>query len=308
MKRKTINAIITKKMEQWWDTLPDHMRDIVANDTIVTGGCIVSMLLGEKVTDFDVYLKRKHTAKLLADHYVNQFIEKRNQAGGIDIKIWVEEKDDRIRIICKSAGIAGENDPEYDYFEGREPEAAQGYVSEVMDNPGDIEDTYQDTEEKSLENDEPDYRPVFLSTNAITLSKKIQIIIRFYGNPDEIHKNYDFVHCTNYWTKSEGVVLKPDALESIITKELRYVGSRYPVCSLIRTRKFIKRGWTINAGQFVKMAFQISHLDLNDLAVLEDQLTGVDVAYFIQVVELLKDKNTERVESAYLIEILDRMF
>jgi hypothetical protein len=61
-------------------------------------------------------------------------------------------------------------------------------------------------------------------------------------------------------------VLRAEALESILTKELRYVGSRYPLCSVIRTRKFLARGWTINAGQYVKMCFQISQLDLLILA------------------------------------------
>ena len=34
---------------------------------------------------------------------------------------------------------------------------------------------------------------------------------------------------------------------------------------MIRTRKFLKRGWHINAGQYLKMCFQISELDLSDI-------------------------------------------
>lgn len=89
-----------------------------------------------------------------------------------------------------------------------------------------------------------------MSTNAITLSHRLQIVNRFYGKPDEIHDNYDFVHCTNYWTSWDSeLVLRPAALEALLTRELRYVGSKYPVCSLIRVRKFTARGWSINAGQ-----------------------------------------------------------
>ena len=156
-------------------------------------------------------------------------------------------------------------------------------------------------------NGEP-YRPVFLSTNAITLAGRIQIIIRFYGTPEQIHENYDYVHCTNWWTKKAGVVLNQPALESLITRELRYVGSKYPICSIIRMRKFIKRGWTVNAGQILKMCMQVSDLDLEDLATLKDQLTGVDVAYFMEVIESLRAKDSVRVDSAYLLEIIDRMF
>src|SRR3546814_939057 len=72
-----------------------------------------------------------------------------------------------------------------------------------MSDPGDIEEAYQETEAAALETSDPTYRPVFMSTNAITLSDKIQIVLRFYGEADAIHENYDFVHCTNYWTSKD---------------------------------------------------------------------------------------------------------
>jgi hypothetical protein len=82
--------------------------------------------------------------------------------------------------------------------------------------PGEIEEAYQETEALALENEDPTFRPVFMSTNAITLSDKIQIVLRFYGEADTIHENYDFVHCTNYWTSKAGeLVLRQPALESL---------------------------------------------------------------------------------------------
>jgi len=51
-----------------------------------------------------------------------------------------------------------------------------------------------------------------------------------------------------------------------------------------------------------------SELDLTDISVLEDQLTGVDTAYFLQLIEKLKEKDPEKVNAAYLVEIIDRMF
>jgi hypothetical protein len=93
-----------------------------------------------------------------------------------------------------------------------------------------------------------------------------------------------------------------------LARELRYVGSKYPICSVVRLRKFIERGWRVNAGQILKMAMQISELNLKDLNVLEDQLTGVDTAYFVQLIERLKEKDPEKVDAAYLVEIIDRIF
>jgi hypothetical protein len=316
MKAKTIKAVIRKKIDGWLSSIDDGaLRESASKNVIVTGGCIASMLLREKVNDFDIYLRNKTVARGLAEYYVAKFLETRGKTSGIKVPISVEELDNRIKIIVKSAGIAHVDGatPDYQYFEGdNDPEAtaAAAYVGEVMTDAGDIEDRYESTEQGALATETaPPYKPVFLSTNAITLSNKIQIIIRFFGEPDDIHENYDFVHCTNYWQSWDGVLeLRRNALEALLTKELRYVGSKYPLCSIIRIRKFVNRGWTINAGQILKMCMQLNDLDLNDIAVLEDQLTGVDVAYFNEILNKLKAKDTERVESAYLLEIVERMF
>jgi len=154
------------------------------------------------------------------------------------------------------------------------------------------------------------YSVLFLSPNAITLSDRIQIIVRFYGDADAIHENYDFVHCTNYWTsKDDGeLVLRPAALEALLTKELRYIGSKYPLCSIIRTRKFIFRGWRINAGQYLKMALQLNELDLLDIPTLQDQLIGVDSAHFIDLLDRIKEGAPDKINAAYICEIVDRIF
>jgi len=314
MKGKTIKAVIFKKMNEWWNSIEDEpLRERVKKATIVTGGCIASMLLREKVNDFDVYLRDFQTVVDLAHYYVKRFEIK--NAKGIPCEIFVNVGEGRCKIVIKSAGIASEQgtDKPYEYFEGNPEEtAAAGYVGEVMQDPGEIEEAYTETEHAALEEPEDQgkpFRPIFMSTNAITLANRVQIVLRFYGEPDEIHKNYDYVHCTNYWSSWDGqLVLHQPALESLLSKELRYVGSKYPVASIFRLRKFIGRQWTVNAGQILKIIMQINELNLTDLKVLEDQLTGVDVAYFVQLVEKLKEKDPEKVNSAYLVEILDRMF
>lgn len=295
-------------MKEWWATIDDEaLRSIVEHETIVTGGCIASMLLGETVRDFDVYLGTHTTVKRVAEYYLKKFQEGRNEDGMRPIHI--EDDGTRVKIVVKSAGVASEGDDElnYRYFESQAPEEAQDYVGEVFTDAAEIEALHEQCENSALSQVDK-FRPVFLSTNAITLSDRVQVILRFYGDAEEIHSNYDFVHCTNYWTKKTGVELNQPALEALLTKELRYVGSKYPVCSVMRIRKFIERGWTINAGQILKACMQISALDLTDIKVLEDQLTGVDVAYFIEVIEKMKEKDEARVDQTYLLEILDRMF
>lgn len=338
-KAKTIKAILTKKINKWVATIEDEqLREQVRKNVIVTGGSIVSMLQGEPVNDFDVYLRDYDTTLKVAEYYVKKFKETNGEKEfnlyvhpafqfGDTLNVengelkWVRRDSNeaeptgtkRVKIIAKSAGVVGEQTEtgEYKYFESFPDEQAAEYISKVMDNPENIEDTFEDTKMEIARNPEEvgKFRPVFLSSNAITLSDKIQIVLRFYGEPDQIHENYDFVHCTSYWQSWDNkLVLRPEALESILSKELRYVGSKYPICSIVRLRKFISRGWRINAGQILKMCMQISELDLTSIEVLEDQLTGVDTAYFVQLISNLKEKDPEKVNAGYLIEIVDRLF
>ncbi len=304
MKAKNANAVIRAKFNRFLEHIRnDDIRRLVAENTIVTGGAIASLLLGEEIHDFDMYFRTGKVAQKVAEHYCEEFAKNPPPRfkHGYPIQIAVIPLHDRVKIIVKSAGVASENDPaEYKYFEQTDQESGDTceYISKVLD-------VIHDGEDK----EKPKYRPVFLSTNAITLSDKVQLVTRFFGEPDEIHKNYDFAHVTNYWTSWENkLVLRPEALEALLAKELRYVGSKYPLCSIIRTRKFIRRGWSVNAGQYLKMVMQLQELDLNDIGVLEEQLTGVDVAYFFEVISALRARDDKRVDNAYLVELIDRIF
>jgi hypothetical protein len=277
------------------------------------------MLLNEPVNDFDLYFRTTTAAKAVAEHYVRLFKENPPMLFKSDdkkkVEIYVGEcTAERVKIVVKSAGIAGAQGSNQ-YGSGVEAfvDEATGTISEevaaVVEDLDDESDTKLDgSTGKDDEKDKPKYRPRFLTSNAITLTDKVQIVLRFIGEPDQIHENYDFVHCTNYWrSDTRMVTLRIEALEATLAKALIYVGSKYPICSLIRARKFIKRGWSINAGQFVKMAWQISQLKLNDVATLEEQLVGVDAAYFRQLIGLLQSKG-DTVDGSYLMTVIDRVF
>ena len=315
MKAKTIRSILTKKFDNFTASIKDEgVRELVRKNTIITGGCIVSMLLKQNVNDYDMYFRDEYTALAVAKYYIGEF--KKNPPpvfkNSHPVNIGVVLKDGRVKIVVKSAGIAGENPAtDYQYFETiGDPTKQQEAVDDYVRNVTDLDDESADKLVDDPEDKGEKYRPVFLSSNAITLANRVQLIIRFTGEPDKIHENYDFVHCTSYWCSWDcSLVLRQGALESIIAKELRYVGSRYPICSMIRTRKFIAAGWTINAGQFVKMAWQISKLNLADVEVLEDQLVGVDAAYFNQVISILqKSPNPKEIDGNYLMTIIDKLF
>lgn len=306
-KRSGIIRELKSKMDDWLDTITDEqVRELAAKNTIVTGGAIASMLLGEQIHDFDVYFRDKETATAVAKYYVNEFMVRRatgTNANVVDYGLEVRqeritnikgETEDRVVIYMKSAGVAGEDQAPYQYFEQRP-------VGEVEEFAASLVQECADTGDK--------YRPVFLSQNAITLSHKLQIVIRFYGEPTQIHDNYDFIHAMCYYDHGNGELTLPaDAMEALLSRTLVYRGSLYPIASIFRMKKFLERGWRITAGQQLKIMWQISEIDMKDYAILREQLTGVDQAYMYQLVEALKDVDPEKINSAYVVTIIDRIF
>jgi hypothetical protein len=292
--RKCINSVLCKVHDEFVKSIDDeNVKKLVDKNSIITGGAIVSLLTGEKVNDYDYYFTDKETTLAVARYYVEKF----NKIH--DKHFHAEDKEERIRVWIQSSGVAGDDETEPNLPSYEDGDPMQTNIAPDSD--------LENIEEK------PKYEPVYLTSNAITLRGHIQLVIRFYGNAEEIHNNYDFIHCTNYWTSSDRkVILNERALEAIINKELFYIGSKYPLCSIIRTRKFITRGWTINAGQYLKMAMQLNELDLSKVEVLEDQLVGVDSGYFAILIDALKNKtdadNAFKVNSSYVSEIVNKIF
>ena len=308
-KRRGIQKELRDKIEDWLDSITDDdVVKAIKKDVIVTGGSIASMLLGEKINDFDVYFRTKQTTKLVAQYYVNKFKEANTLKVGEnvnDIEMYVNEfqapnckgeVEDRIAIYIKSAGVVAEGMGVYEYFESKSQQELENFSETLLNDVAE-----NDGKEK--------YRVVFMSDNAITLSHKIQIIVRFFGEPEVIHSNYDFVHAMNYYEYgSNNLVLKPQALECLLSRTLLYVGSLYPIASIFRMKKFIERGWRISAGQQLKIMWQINELNLKDMHVIREQLVGVDMAYLHQVISCLNDVDAEKINSAYISEIIDRIF
>ena len=292
MRKKSIEFVLMNKFNEWVNSIKDeNVQSLVRKNTIITGGAIASLFLDEKVNDFDLYFKNKLTAEAVAKYYVTLFLENNKCQN----KIKVLTTEDRVQIRIQSAGMATPSGSGYQYFEQTERNEAANYLELAFMK------AEQETEEE--------YQPVFLSQNAITLSNQVQLIIRFYGNAKTIHENFDFDHCMNYWDSETGnLTTRKKSLESLLARELVYGGSKYPICSVVRTRKFIKRGWTINAGQYLKMMWQIKDLNLEDYAVLEDQLIGVDTAYFSELLQVLKGKNLKDIDSTYLAQLIDKIF
>lgn len=306
MKTVTINKVINKKVNDWLKTITDlKLREDLPDNIVITGGCITSMLLKEDPNDYDIYFKDISITKRVADYYLSKMGQ-----GGVTRLTDNQgnfEGTDEYDSKCSSKYVHI-----YINSSGYLSEKSLTTVTETNDEAyaTDIEKTPAE-----LLNENPAderYRPIFITSNAITLSNKIQLIVRFSGDPKCIHSNFDFTHTKMYWTKKDGVVTNVNSLEAVLSKTLIYSGSKFPLCSFIRTRKFINRGWSIDAGQYVKMGLQLSQMDLFDPRTLVQQLIGVDTTYFSWLLdELTKPEHLTdegKIDNNHAIRLINYMF
>jgi len=304
-KASGIKRELQHKIEDWLKSIEDpSVAALAKRDTIVTGGSIASMLMGDKVNDYDIYFKTKSTTLAVANYYADEFKKKWDKTKTINryspiikeetIENCLGEDEDRVVVWLQSAGVASEGQEDYKYFENMPKEESRKFFKSMA---------------KIAKKKGKKYRPIFLSQNAITLSDKMQIVIRFYGEPEEIHRNYDFVHAKCYYSHYENhLELNKEAMQAMMSHTLIYEGSLYPIASIFRMKKFLERGWRITAGQQLKIMWQISELDLKDMQLIREQLTGVDLAYMWELLAALRDVDPEKINSAYVARIIDRIF
>jgi hypothetical protein len=314
MKTKTIERVCRKAMEAWVASLPKELQQDVADDLILTGGALASLFLGEPVNDWDVYFRDSATARQVAEHYVSQFIAappSTLEGNPILGQVQVVARGDHVAVMVKSTGVLTEHsgDAQYHYFEAftdSDPERAAEYAQVIFG-----------VDRRSDYGKDKDYWPVALSGNAITLAREnrklppVQVILRFSGDPADIHKSFDWAHVTNYWTFPDGLATNTEALECLLARELRYMGSQYPLAALLRSYKFVQRGFMRpHAGHLLVLALQLAKLDWDDPRVWEEQLTGVDFAYFREVIErirklLAEGVGMQEIISTYLVQIVE---
>lgn len=112
----------------------------------------------------------------------------------------------------------------------------------------DNKDTYNKNREK--------YKLNLITDNALNFSDKIQIITKWAGSPEEVTNNFDWQHIKSYYVcKDKSIVLCNDLYKLLVEKELQYTGSKYPLSSLFRLKKYLKKGWTISNVDILKIVF-----------------------------------------------------
>lgn len=296
------------------------IRKLIQDYGFITGGAIASLLLKEDINDYDLYIKNVDACKKIVKYFINMIDkDKIFTLIALDFDEYINTH------IALEKELEKIQDSTDEFFIKRKEQILT--ILDSDETVEEIQDQFNDKtrvkiyipsmgtlsiKEKHIKNE---YRcgpyPIHISSNAITLSNGWQIITRFVGTPDEVHKNFDFAHCTCYYDYVNDYLELPEkAIKSLLMKELVYQNSKYPLAALMRIRKFIKRGFKINAGEMLKIIWHVQELDLKNPKILEDQLMGVDILYFRDIICNLNEhiKQGDEIGSSHLFEMIDKYF
>ena len=76
MNSKNIKKSLNAKLKKWLESIDDaEIKKVIKDNTIITGGALVSLLTNQEVNDYDVYFKTREAVLKVAQYYVNKFNE-----------------------------------------------------------------------------------------------------------------------------------------------------------------------------------------------------------------------------------------
>lgn len=198
----------TQKIEQHLDPIFDKFinlfpgklqQDIMRQSSYFAGGCIVSLLQGEKIQDYDIFLTDEQAVDVAKSYFDSMCI----------------------------------------------------FTDEIVAN----------------------------TENAITVrlpgvEAVVQIVTRFYGNPDRVFSSFDFEHCKTFYIPH--AKLANYDLDLIVNKKLVYTGEKdqFPLNTLKRFGKYCSRGYTPDNESVINLVRACGQIDIDDPEVARVQKVG----------------------------------
>jgi len=133
---------------------------------------------------------------------------------------------------------------------------------------------------------------------------RYQLICAEFGSPEEIIAKFDFTCCMAAWDGKE-FCFGEYFLKHASQRRLVFNPSAgFPICSLWRAVKFIKRGWNLPAIEAIKLSLKINHIDIKDRSELKRQLLGIDTLFLKELTDSLGAQSSAPYDFAEAIEFI----
>lgn len=135
---------------------------------------------------------------------------------------------------------------------------------------------------------------------------RFQLIEAVVGSPAEVIKGFDFSMCMGAWDPTTGVfILDSLFLKHVAQRRLCFnPNAEFPICSLWRATKFIKRGWKLPGIEAIKLALAIHNIGLGDLGELKRQLLGIDTIFLKALTDALATKHEAKYDFGEAVEFI----
>lgn len=145
---------------------------------------------------------------------------------------------------------------------------------------------------------DPAISKVSRSDNATTItwergSKKycVQIVRKVFGDPVCIlEEHFDFTVTMGAFVFSSGLFAMSDRfLIDLAKRDLVFVHSQYPICSLHRVSKYLRKGFTFKGSSAILLGLAIAQLEISSYQQLKEQLMGIDTLLLVGLLESLDE-------------------
>lgn len=136
---------------------------------------------------------------------------------------------------------------------------------------------------------------------------RVQFIKCVFGTPEEVIGKFDFTICQAAFDLKNGFTFGGEFFAHLAQRRLVFnISAEYPICSLYRSRKFIKRGFSFSGIEAIKLGLRIQALDLSTYADLRKQLMGIDTLFLKELTDSLKGEDEKRYDLNEFLTTLDK--
>lgn len=135
-------------------------------------------------------------------------------------------------------------------------------------------------------------------------------LIRFVGEVHDTLKSFDFTICraayVPWYPEGSRFVLFPDFLQHLAQRKLIFnIAAEFPICSLYRAAKYIKRGFHFPGIEAIKLGLRIQSLKIETVGDLRKQLMGIDTLFLKDLTDALKNQEHKTFELNEFLQLLD---
>ena len=136
--------------------------------------------------------------------------------------------------------------------------------------------------------------------------KRYQIIKIYTGTPKDVIAKFDFTVCQAAWSEQDKFTFGDGFFHHLAQRRLVVnVGTEFPISTLFRVRKYLRRGFTLSGIESIKLGLAIQKLEIKTTKELRRQIMGIDTLFLRELTDALKSDEEKGYEFNEFMALLD---